>query len=70
MKKGVQEIHRKFVLAPAGNRRMMHEKDERPPNEKSHAYQFSFTYNGCGFCLLTPPAILALPKCIFKEGRL
>ena len=46
---------------------MMHEKDERPPNEKSHAYHFSITYNGCEVCLLTPPAILILPKCIFKE---
>ena len=44
----------------------MHEEDERPPNEKSHAYHFSIAYNGCEFCLLTPPAILALPKCIFK----
>ena len=42
----------------------MHEEDEGSPNEKSHAYQFSDAYNGCEFCLLTPPAILALPKCI------
>ena len=28
---------------------MMHEEDERPPNEKSHAYHFSITYNGCDF---------------------
>ena len=45
-------------------RRMMHEKDEQPPNEKQHANQFSITYNGCDFCLLTPPAILAFPKCL------
>ena len=49
---------------------MMHEEDERPPNEKSHAYHFSITYNGCDFCLLTPSAILALPKCLFKGCRL
>ena len=61
MKKEVQVIHRKFVLAPADNRRMMHEEDERLPNEKSHAYHFSITYNRCDFCLLTPPAIPA-PK--------
>ena len=42
----------------------MHEEDVRPPNEKSLAYHFSITYNGCEFCLLTPPAILALPKCL------
>ena len=47
----------------------MHEEDVRPPNEKSHAYHFRITYNGCEFCLLTPPAILALPKCLFKETR-
>ena len=41
----------------------MHEEDERPTNEKSHAYHFSITNNGCDFCLLIPPAILALPKC-------
>ena len=45
-------------------------EDERPPNEKSHAYHFSITYHGCDFRLLTPPAILALPKCIFKGWRL
>ena len=44
---------------------MMHEEEE-----KSHAYRFSITYIGCEFCLLTPPAILALPKCIFKVWRL
>ena len=44
----------------------MHEEDERPPNEKSYANHFSITYNGCDFCLLAPPAILALPKCLFK----
>ena len=49
---------------------MMHEEDERPPNEKSHAYHFSITYNGCDFCLLTPSASLALPKCLFKGWRL
>ena len=50
--------------------RMMHEKEECPPNEKSHAYHFSITYNGCDFCLLTPSATLALPKCLFKRWRL
>ena len=49
---------------------MIHEEDERPPNEKSHAYYFSITYNGCDFCLLTPSAVIALPKCLFKEWRL
>ena len=49
---------------------MMYEEDERPPNEKSHPYHFSITYNGCDFCLLTPSAILALPKCLFKGWRL
>ena len=48
---------------------MMNEEDVRPPNEKSHAYHFSITYNGCEFCLLTPPAILALPKSLFKGWR-
>ena len=51
-------------------RRMMHEENERPPNEKSHAYHFSFTYNVCNFSLLTPSAILALPNCLFKGWRL
>ena len=51
-------------------RRMMHEEDERPPNKKSHAYHFSITYNGCDFCLLTPYALFALPKCLFKGWRL
>ena len=49
---------------------MLHEEDERPPNEESHAYHFSFTYNGCEFRLLTPSAIFALPKCLFKGWRL
>ena len=48
----------------------MHEEDERPPNEKSHAYHYSIIYNGCDFCLLTPSEILALPKCLFKGWRL
>ena len=47
---------------------MIHEEDGRPPIENSHAYNFSITYNGCEFCLLTPPAILALPKCLLKDG--
>ena len=45
-------------------RRMIREKDERPPNEKSHAYHFSVTYKGYDLRLLTPPAIIALPKCL------
>ena len=48
----------------------MHEEDERPPNDKSQAYPFSITYNGCDFCLLTPSASLALHKCLFKGWRL
>ena len=48
----------------------MHEEDVRPPNEILHAYHFSITYNGCEFDLLTPPAILALTKCLFKGLRL
>ena len=51
-------------------RRMIHEEDGTPPNEKSHAYHFSITYNRCDFCLLTPSGILALPKCLFKGWRL
>ena len=47
----------------------MHEEDERPPNEKSHAYHLRITYNGCDF-FTDPPAILALPKCLFKGWRL
>ena len=27
----------------------MHEEDERPPNEKLHAYHISITYNVCDF---------------------
>ena len=49
---------------------MVHEEDERPPNEKLHANHLSITYNGCKLCLLTPPVVLALPKCIFKGWRL
>ena len=30
----------------------------------------SITYNGCDFCLLTPSAFLAFPKCLFKGWRL
>ena len=33
----------------------MHEEDVRPPNEKSHDYHLSITYNGCEI-LLTDPA--------------
>ena len=50
--------------------RIVHEEDARPTNEKSHAYHYSITYNGCDFCLLTPPAIPAFPKCLFKGWRL
>ena len=46
---------------------MVHEEDERPLNEKSHAYHFSITYNVCDFCLLTSPAILALPNAYLKD---
>ena len=46
----------------------MHEEDERPPNEKTHAYHFSITYSGCDFCLLTPLAILALTNAYLKGG--
>ena len=49
---------------------MLHKEDETPPNEKSHAYHFNITYNGCDFCLLTPSAILALLKYLFKGWRL
>ena len=51
---------------------MMHEEYERPPNEKSHAYHFSITYNGCDFCwhllqfLLYPDAYLKV-LWIFKN---
>ena len=50
--------------------RMMHEEGKRPPNDKSNAYHFSITYNGCDFCLQTPSAIFVLPKCQFKGWRL
>ena len=46
----------------------MHEEDERPPNEKSHAYHFSITYNGCDFCLLTPPAMRVSPNAYLMDG--
>ena len=49
---------------------MMYGEDVRPLNENSHAYHFSITYNGCDFCILTPTAILALPKCLFKGWSL
>ena len=49
---------------------MMHEEGKRPPNDKSNAYHFSITYNGCDFCLQTPSAIFVLPKCQFKGWRL
>ena len=49
---------------------MMHEEHEEPPNDKSHACHFSVTYKGCDFCLLTPSAIIALPKCLFIGWRL
>ena len=51
-------------------RRMMHQEDERPPSEKSPACHFRITYNGCEFCLMTPPASLTVPRCIFKGWRL
>ena len=47
---------------------MLHEEDKTPPNEKSHAYHFNITYNGCDFCLLTPSAILALPNAFLRDG--
>ena len=46
----------------------MYEEDESHPNEKSLAYHFSITYNRCDFCLLTHPAILALPNAYLKDG--
>ena len=45
----------------------MYEEDERPPNEKSHAYHFSITYNGCEFCLLAPPEFLLSPNAYLKD---
>ena len=48
----------------------MHEEDERHTNEKSHAYHFSITFNGCDYCLLTPPGILALSKKDAKHENL
>ena len=38
--------------------------------EKAYAYHFSITYNWYEFRLPTPPAILALQKCICKGWRL
>ena len=49
----------------------MHEEDERPPNEKSHACHFSITYNGCEFCLLTLLQFLLSPNTylnMLKDG--
>ena len=46
----------------------MHEEDERPPNEQSHAYHFSITYNGCDFCLLTLLQYLLSPNAYLKNG--
>ena len=46
---------------------MMHEEDERPPNEKPQAYHFSFTYNGCKFCLLTLLQFLLSPNAYSKD---
>ena len=48
----------------------MHEKDERPPNKKLNAYHFSITYNGCEFCLVTPPAILVLSLTVPRGNSL
>ena len=66
-------LSRKCVAPFSSNlrfyRRMRHEEDVTPPNEKSHAYHFSITFKGCEFDLLSPAAILALPKCIFKGWR-
>ena len=45
----------------------MHEEDVRPPHDKSHANHFRITSNGCEFCLLTPPAILALPNAYLND---
>ena len=47
---------------------MMPEEDERPPNEKSHAYHLSITYNGCYLSLLTPPAFWLFPNAYLKDG--
>ena len=49
---------------------MMYEEDVRPPNEKSLACHLALLTTDVIFCLLTPPAILALPKCLFKGWRL
>ena len=43
-------------------------KDERPPHENLHAYQFSITYNGCEFCLLTLLQIFLSPNAYLKDG--
>ena len=48
----------------------MHEEDVSPQNEKSHAYHFSIIYSGCECLHNDPPAVLALPKCLFKGRRL
>ena len=47
---------------------MVHEEDERPPNEKSHAYHLNITYNGCDFCLLTLLQFLPSPNAYLKDG--
>ena len=47
---------------------MLNEEDERPPNEKSHTYHFSITYNGCEFCLLILLQFLLSTNVYLKDG--
>ena len=49
-------------------RRMMHEEDERPPNENLHAYHFSITYNGCDFAYRPLQQFLLSPNAYSKDG--
>ena len=47
---------------------MMHEKDERPPNEKITCLSFSITYNRCEFRLLTLLQFLLSQNAYLKDG--
>ena len=46
----------------------MHEEHERPPNEKSHAYHFSISYNGCDVCLKDVTHIYKLMRRSLRIG--
>ena len=49
-------------------RRMMHGEGERPPNERSHAYHFCITYNGCVFAYWPLLQFLLSQNAYLKDG--